>query len=285
MASKSKKPYLVLETPDNTESSSSSDASDQSDAEEEEELPSTDELQVEFEARTPEEVDFHGICGLLRKAFRPSSGVDVSGLADLIIRQRSVGSVVTQSHDDNDSDDDEDEPNNEVFGVATVISLAKDQALSDQIVQFLVKGSSRSDRGEEFRKLVRDPSNQVGMILSERIINMPPQIAVPLYETLLNEIRKARTKNLPFNFTHYVLVSKTSSPLNDARNLMYTNAEEEVFLPECDLVLNLEEEGEESRSFSTINQDELLDQRRLLVFKSEKLEKIVNLVKNSFPIS
>ena len=41
-------------------------------------------------------------------------------------RQRTVGSVVTQSHDNDDSDVDEDEPNNEVFGVATVIKLAKD---------------------------------------------------------------------------------------------------------------------------------------------------------------
>ncbi len=45
MASRNKKPHLVLETPDNTESSSSSEASDNSDAEEEE-LTSTDELQV-----------------------------------------------------------------------------------------------------------------------------------------------------------------------------------------------------------------------------------------------
>ena len=41
-------------------------------------------------------------------------------------RQRTVGSVVTQSHDNDDSDVDEDEPNNEVFGVATVIKLVKD---------------------------------------------------------------------------------------------------------------------------------------------------------------
>ena len=47
MASRNKKPHLVLETPDNTESSSSSEASDNSDAEEEE-LTSTDELQVSF---------------------------------------------------------------------------------------------------------------------------------------------------------------------------------------------------------------------------------------------
>jgi len=45
MASRSKKAHLVLETPDNTESSSSSE-SDNSEAEEEEEMTSTDELQV-----------------------------------------------------------------------------------------------------------------------------------------------------------------------------------------------------------------------------------------------
>lgn len=51
MASRNKKPHLVLETPDNTESSSSSEASDNSDAEEEE-LTSTDELQVRVFAFT-----------------------------------------------------------------------------------------------------------------------------------------------------------------------------------------------------------------------------------------
>ena len=45
MASRSKKAHLVLETPDNTESSSSSE-SDNSEAEEEEDMTSTDELQV-----------------------------------------------------------------------------------------------------------------------------------------------------------------------------------------------------------------------------------------------
>jgi hypothetical protein len=39
--------------------------------------------------------------------------------------------VVTQSHDNDDSDDDDDdEPNNEVFGVATVIKLVKDHVSS-----------------------------------------------------------------------------------------------------------------------------------------------------------
>jgi hypothetical protein len=62
------------------------------------------------------------------------SGFELSLYCNFLSRQRNVGSVVTQSHDDEDSDDDEDEPNNEVFGVATVIKLIK-----DQVRHFLLK--------------------------------------------------------------------------------------------------------------------------------------------------
>ncbi len=44
------------------------------------------------------------------------------------------------------------------------------------------------------------------------------------------------------------------TPPNDERNLLFSNAEEEIFLPECDLVLTITEDGESSRAFSTINQ-------------------------------
>ena len=65
------------------------------------------EIQVEFEARTPEERDLPGIISLLRQCFRGSDEVDLSVLAKFIMKQRSVGSVVTQSP--SDSTDDEDD--------------------------------------------------------------------------------------------------------------------------------------------------------------------------------
>ena len=37
------------------------------------------------------------------------------------------------------------------------------------------------------------------------------------------------------------------SPPNDERNVMFTNAEEEVFVPECELVLKVAEDGEAGR--------------------------------------
>ena len=40
-------------------------------------------------------------------------------------------------------------------------------------------------------------------------------------------------------------------PPNDERNIMFTNAEEEVFVPECELVLKVAEDGEGSRAFAT----------------------------------
>ncbi len=124
---------------------------------------------------------------------------------------------------------------------------------------------------------------------------MPPQISVPLYQTLHNEVKKARTKNLPFNFTHYALVSKVLAPPNGAANngmmagaggKMYTNAEEEVFEPECDFILDMKPlTADEEPRMVTLSQDDFVEKKRIMVFKADKLEKIVGIVKNAFPIS
>ena len=119
---------------------------------------------------------------------------------------------------------------------------------------------------------------------------MPPQISVPLYQTLSNEVRKARAKNLPFNFTHYLLISKVLLPSVEQAGVMYANAEEEVFVPECDLVLDMKGSNtingdhQEARVV-TISQEELVEKKKVMVFKAERLDKIVGLVKNAFPIS
>jgi len=140
----------------------------------------------------------------------------------------------------------------------------------------------------------------VGFLISERILNMPPQISVPMYETLQKELRKAVAKNLPFDFTHFVMISRQFvAPDGDDRNVIFTNAEEEVFIPECDLVLEMETANDttssssssaaaasSSRTFnSSFTSDEYVEQRKLLVFKASKLEKITNLVKGAFPIN
>merc|ERR1712037_878844 len=84
----------------------------------------------------------------------------------------------------------------------------KGSEVSDMIVRHMSKSVSTTDRRGQLANLLTALESDVGLIISERIINMPPQIAVPLYQTLANEVKKARTKNLPFNFTHYAIISK-----------------------------------------------------------------------------
>lgn len=287
MASHAKRAHLdpTPDTPEQTESSSENDSGSEDESNDMER-----EIQVEFEARTPEERDLPGVISLLKQCFRGSEDVNLAELAQYVLKQRSVGSVVTQSPSDSTDDEDDDElggTDGEVFGLATIIRL-KGTEVSDMIVRHMSKCVSTTDRRGQLANLLTALESDVGLIISERIINMPPQIAVPLYQTLANEVKKARTKNLPFNFTHYAIISKVlvvpDPEMAMLTGVMYSNAEEEVFAPECEFVLETKMTDEESRRI-TLSQDEFIEKKKIMVFKAEKLDKIVNIVKNAFPIS
>jgi len=266
-----------------------------------------------------------------------------------------VGSVITQSPDDNDDTDDEEsdgenaanlanggggghgqgrvnggggegngaaqaggqaagagggqqqQPNNDVFGVGTVLKLehgSSDPGVGDQIVSHLLVHTTKSPKAAELRAFFSDKTKVPGFLISERILNMPPQISVPMYETLQKELRKAVAKNLPFEFTHFVMISRQFvAPEGGAGSgdggVIFTNAEEEVFVGECDLVLDMDCSGINSsssspssstgngsgRSFNSFTSDEFMEQRKLLIFKASKLEKITSAVKGAFPIN
>ena len=49
-------------------------------------------------------------------------------------------------------------------------------------------------------------NGNVGFLFNERVINIPAQITVPLLETLVTEMRKARDRNLPYDFSHYIMI-------------------------------------------------------------------------------
>jgi len=286
MASLPKRPHLdpAPDTPEQTESSS--DAESVSDEDESNDLER--EIQVEFEARTPEERDLPGIVSLLRQCFRGSEDVELANLAKFIMKQRSVGSVVTQSPSDSTDDEDDDElggTDGEVFGLATIVRL-KDTEVAEPIVRHLTTAVATSDPRGQLSRLLTTSDSDVGLIISERIINMPPQISVPLYQTLSNEVKKAKAKNLPFNFTHYALISKVlvAPEVGQVGVNMYTNAEEEVFVPECDFILEMAKGNEESR-IVTLSQDDFIEKKKVMVFKADRLDKIVGIVKNAFPIS
>ena len=56
-----------------------------------------------------------------------------------------------------------------------------------------------------------EPSDtvQIGLILTERLLNIPEAVVPPMYKMLVEEISWALEEKEPYNFTHYLILSKT----------------------------------------------------------------------------
>jgi len=217
---------------DTSESEQQSDESQQDEEMEDEELGENDrEIQVDFEGQNPCEEDFNGIKSLLNQLLLKAH-VDQSKLADLIIKQSHIGSVLKQCLDDENPDSDDDETD-EVYGISTIINLThhQNEECVKQLQQHLV---TKSDG--KLDAIFKNPKNQVAFLLNERFINIPPQVSVPLMENLSTEMDQANKKGEPFNFTHMILISKLheaskagqhASKKIKGGNLLWVNAEEE----------------------------------------------------------
>ena len=52
-------------------------------------------------------------------------------------------------------------------------------------------------------------NSEVGLILTERLINIPAEVSPPMYKMLLEEINWAIEEKEPYTFSHYLILSKT----------------------------------------------------------------------------
>jgi protein BCP1 len=137
------------------------------------------EINVEFEFSTPSEEDFHGLKTLLKQTFSTDiEKIQDSKLADYIITT-AIGNVVKV------------DGNPDPYALCCVIDSQAEVA--KPIIDFL----NEKSKNDEFNKIWKD---RVGIILNDRLINMPPQIAPPLFEMLLEENE--------VQYKHIVLISK-----------------------------------------------------------------------------
>ncbi|OJJ37367.1 hypothetical protein ASPWEDRAFT_170850 [Aspergillus wentii DTO 134E9] len=160
-----------------------------------------DMVNVEFEWFDPQEVDFHGLKNLLRQLFDADSQIfDMSALADLILSQPLLGSTVKV--DGNESDP---------YAFLTVLNLQehKDKPIIQELTTYLQrKASSDASLSPLSTLLSQTPIPPIGLILTERLINMPSEIVPPMYNMLMEEIAWALEDKEPYNFSHYLIVSK-----------------------------------------------------------------------------
>ncbi|XP_062381660.1 protein BCCIP homolog [Sardina pilchardus] len=242
MASSAKRRAVgVGENPDEGDSSDEriDDDEDSEEDSDESEEEINEEVVVDFEAHTISDNDFNGIKKLLQQLFLKAH-VNMSELTDIIIQQNHIGSVIRQADVPEDSDDEDPD---EVFGFISMLNLTERKGVEcvEQIKELVLAHCEKAcppTVTEQLEKALNDTTKPVGLLLSERFINVPPQIALPLHKQLQDEILEAQRTNKPSGKCHYCLmISKTCKEVKKSipnrgapkEEMMFVNAEEEFF--------------------------------------------------------
>lgn len=146
------------------------------------------------------EVDFHGTKSLLRQLLDVDHQFfDLSALADLILSQPTVGSTVKV-------DGEETDP----YAFLTILNLHehREKKIVTDLAQYILEKSKSSSDLSTLGPILSSPNAQVGLILAERLINVPSEISPPMYSMLIDEIEAAVEDKEPYEFTHYLIISK-----------------------------------------------------------------------------
>ncbi|KAL0541883.1 hypothetical protein IC582_021962 [Cucumis melo] len=201
-----------------------------------------EEIQADFAFFDPKPDDFHGVKTLLQNYLDKTRWDDI-GFSDLILGQTTVGSVVKIEGDEDSG----------VFGFITALNLEryKDSRSIMDLKQYLLKVCKDNERENDLKKLLEEQTSSVGLIVSQRLVNLPPQLLPPLYDALFDEISWATedepTKELQdsFRFKLYILISKiyklktTNSKKTNRKkkpiqeSFIYVKAEDEIFHKLC----------------------------------------------------
>uniref|UniRef100_A0A2K5Z9Y3 BRCA2 and CDKN1A-interacting protein n=1 Tax=Mandrillus leucophaeus TaxID=9568 RepID=A0A2K5Z9Y3_MANLE len=300
MASRSKQRAVesgVLQSPDplvqcddkeEDEVEDEDENNDDSDEEEDEEDDVTDEkVNIEFEAYSLSDNDYDGIKKLLQQLFLKDP-VNTAELTDLLIQQNHIVSVIKQTDVSEDSEYDVDE--DEVFGFISLLNLTERKGtqcaeqIQELILSFCEKNCEKS-MVEQLDKFLNDTTKPVGLLLSERFINIPPQIALPMYQQLQKELAEAHRTNKPCGKCYfYLLISKT---FVETAAFMFANAEEELFYEKAILKFNYSVQEESDTclggkwSFDDIPMTPL---RTVMLIPGDKMNEIMDKLKEYLSI-
>jgi protein BCP1 len=200
-----------------------------------------EEIMVDFEARSPCDSDYESIKLLLNQKLG-SYSLNLGGLGELLIEQNQIGNVIYQAIDiddqepviDNNRADNNDDDDNVIFGILSLVDLKKYKSKScvQQLCAWLnkefekeLKKSKASASG--FLENVFDKKN-IAYLVNERYVNIPPQISIPMVESLLKDLDA--DKNKPDQSpTHWLILAKSFDNNESDSERIYLNAEEETF--------------------------------------------------------
>ncbi|XP_048406800.1 protein BCCIP homolog isoform X1 [Stegostoma tigrinum] len=288
MASSAKRRQL---DPAVEESRGSGTEEESGDSSEESEPEIHQEVQVDFEAHAISDNDHNGIKRLLQQLFLKAS-INIIELANIIIQQNHVGSVIRQAEilDGSNEEDDEDD----IFGFITAINLTERKGMEpvEQIKELVLSQCETHHQGtaEQLDKILNDNSKPVSFLISERFINVPPQISLPLHKQLQTELMDARKTNKSCGKSHYYLmISKTCMEAGKKKvpqqkgkvkeELRFINAEEEFFYEQSVITYSYSVQEESDSSLSgrwSFDDVPMKPLRTVMLIPADRINAIMN---------
>lgn len=139
--------------------------------------PSQEIVNINFDFFDPKPNDFHGIKALLR-TYLDDEVWDISGFVDLVLAQTTVGTVIKAG--------DEGNP----IALLTALNLGRYQKSSSmlELHKFLRVKSAHKPESGLLEDLWGKEVNEVALLVSERLVNVPIELAPPLYKGLFEEV-------------------------------------------------------------------------------------------------
>jgi protein BCP1 len=161
-----------------------------------------DIVNVDFELFNYDpQIDFHGVKTLLRQLFDTDAQLfDLSGLSDLIVEQNTIGSTCKV-----------DDKANDAYAFLTVLNLHEHRAKPPvaQLIEYLTERAKTDDGLAGAVPELLASGKHVGLVLAERLLNMPAEVIPPMWTCMIDEIEAAVEDKEPYEFSHYLVVSRT----------------------------------------------------------------------------
>lgn len=173
-----------------------------------------DFINVDFDFRAPEEIDFQALKRLLQQLFYThNTKLDLSSLADHIVKtstEQGVGTAIKIV------DDEDQDP----YAFVSAIPLSSDKKqgseAANSLTKYLLEASSKPAI-KAVHDLIKSAASSTStnppviVVLHERMVNMPPQVAPPLYKMLLEEVRASLSSSSATQPSHYLFFSRVFS--------------------------------------------------------------------------
>lgn len=134
----------------------------------------------------------------------------------------------------------------------------QDKPFIKNLTAYIKRKSSSNPSLSPLSQLVTDSENppSIGLILTERLINIPAEVVPPMYSMLQEEISWAVEEKEPYNFTHYLILSKTYEEVESKLDVQESR-------PQKKKKKATAEDNKEANKFYFHPEDEILERHTL----------------------